>query len=772
MAQPVTRYISTTHRHLRYIIFVDSTISEKTLRRIMQGNLGIWGGRYNPIVPVTDNHIPIEWVNLAMHFDPDYVFYSNKIDALYIKSLNLFQPIDYVEFNEETLSFDLPGINIHYLLHYQLEGSLNQKLPSLLNHTGNWNTPLPFKEFYELNAGLQRVSIEESKWQSKYQTINIDEKKTSNDIGKLIYEGQPYFKSLLSAQHVTSVQLATRDAFTRDRFLWIVYSQDNYLQDLLFFWNRQLYIEPLNRLQQVISSIEELEQLSADPYFEGLCYRLCFGHQIYLASISLTEESLRDIQVEIQPKCNSIQFITQAQVPFPFSIVNAQYINSNFHKESTALVLDKEDFLRFPPLSFEDTTHINRGEYCIDLVIERDTRDKQKEVKFPYGTPLYHLVCRQKARINRNHRISILLQGNSGGIDFKVPDDTDIISTVLSYRQYQKDLHKTPIEYINISNAGQKLSAFYHLFDEDWLNIQQYIEEKFWLQLFRYESDLKQSGIPKGKGIFSYHDIQNEITGLFDKYRPAIKEKIKRDPEIVFDEAWLQRYIERNTQDAYKYHINPGLKYLVEKGGLFIGMRVSCKQCGSNKWYSLAELSHRIGCKGCNNQIIPNIDSKVYYRLSDILVNNLLNDQTTNGKEFDGNYIVLKALLHLKYRYNGFKNSFIWSPCLEFTTKNNWQTDLDIVAILNGTLILGEAKSSAGEFSKKVINGLVWIANNLNPDKIMIACNTGNLAPVAAKIKAGLTNGNCEVIQYVASKPWYHFSGLFGLPTSIPSGED
>jgi hypothetical protein len=195
-------------------------------------------------------------------------------------------------------------------------------------------------------------------------------------------------------------------------------------------------------------------------------------------------------------------------------------------------------------------------------------------------------------------------------------------------------------------------------------------------------------------------------------------------------------------------------------------MKVRCLRCGSNRWYSLTELKDRMSCKGCNNEIVPNIDSKVYYKLSDVLINNVLSDQTRNVKQHDGNYVVLNALLHLKKSGWGEGTSFLWSPPLNYITKGKHKmiSDIDIVVILNGELILGEAKDDTGEFNNKEIKKLIWIGNNLQPDKVLVACNTGNLEPIVAKIKAGLTNPNCEVISYKVDQPRYRFGQLTGLP--------
>lgn len=351
-------------------------------------------------------------------------------------------------------------------------------------------------------------------------------------------------------------------------------------------------------------------------------------------------------------------------------------------------------------------------------------------------------------------------------MELSIPADIEIIRTLLIYREHQNTIVHLPIKHVDLSNAGQKLSALFNLFDQDWSVISSFLEEKFWLSLFIYDSELKDSTILTSKGIFSIKDLYDEIEGLFAKYRDQVALKLKEHDKDNISDELIDRIIKRDIGEAFEYHINADLAYLVKRGGLFMGMKVKCVHCGSNKWYSLTELRDKLSCKGCNNEIIPNIDSKVYYKLSEIVVNNIQSDQTRNTKQFDGNYIVLKTLLYL--RKSGFfsGNSFSWSPPLDIWTKADskpW-TDLDIVVVQDGEFILGEAKSNASEFTAKVINNLIWVADNIKPDKIIVACNTGNLDEAVEKINARKNNPNCEIISYKTGKPWYHFHGLFGLP--------
>jgi hypothetical protein len=150
----------------------------------------------------------------------------------------------------------------------------------------------------------------------------------------------------------------------------------------------------------------------------------------------------------------------------------------------------------------------------------------------------------------------------------------------------------------------------------------------------------------------------------------------------------------------------------------------------------------------------------------------LLSDQTRNAKHYDGNYVVLKTILHLK-EDSQTGNSFLWTPCLDFFGRdgfNHIKSDIDILVIQNGKLIIGEAKMDAKEFNLKVKNSLIWMGDNLMPDKIIVSCHTGDIEKVAKEVQARLVNKNCEVIFYKIYSAWYHFPGIFGVGT--PNEED
>jgi hypothetical protein len=766
-------YVKTLHRHQRLMIFVDNSVSESSLRKIMEGNMHIWGGRYNPIVPVYNSKIAKEWLDVIEHFDPDFIYYSKGIDIIFLESLKLFHPKEYIEMREEGMQH-FPGVNIHCLIHEHVHNMFFTNRSVLLQYEGAWDMEVIAKPFFQLNFGFRPFYDGEKRWTHKLDGIEID-KDNAIEINKQIVTQQPYFKSLLSALHINSVYLDRHRSWNDSRFEWIVYDANNYLNDLLYFWNRQLYFEPKNILTQVISTTEEVEELLKDQWFGYLLKHLSLDNQVSVVSLSLTAGEVKEIQKKMQAVCSHARIETKEISSFPFKPGNIQYAIPNYFKPVNNLILGKSDYLKLPDIHFENGEAIDSGPYAIDVVIEKDTKDEHKEIKFPYETELHFIITKASSRINKQHTASIFVTKDMQGVEFSIPSDFELIRSVLMFRKKNKELVKNPVDYITPSVAGQKLSAFFNLFDQDWSVIKQFLEERFWLQLFRYASEVKESKLPAGRGVFSYQDLIDEIEGLYSKYLTHVRDHLREIPEQQIDDELVNRYVARSKKEAFTYHIDSELNYLIARSALFMGMKVKCRQCGSNKWYSLTELKDKLACKGCNAEIIPNLESKIYYKLSDTIINNLLSDQITNHKHYDGNYVVLKTILHLREDSKQTGNSFLWTPCLDFSGKNGdslIKSDLDILAIQNGKLVIGEAKCNAKEFSGKVKNSLIWAGNHLLPDRMIVSCAEGDLDNVVREIQNGLTDPNCKVVGYKIYPSWYHLPGIFGVGLPKKNNDD
>lgn len=748
------KYVFTTPRHFRALYFVESDISQEVLTEIFHHNIQVWGGRYNPIVPVKDNKIDDSYLELIKPLDPDMIFYSHKVDVEEIKKQIQLYPGSY-EILDERGYPTAGGIDYHYLLNESNRDFMDyhEKLP-ILNIHGSYQIDFIAKNFYKTNFALLDLHANQERLIRGFDIIPIT-KKNHKGINKIITEKRPYFKSILSQLKVNTCVFRPKDLITSDRFEMIISDMSSSNDDLFYFWNRQQYIRPNGHLNQILISKQDFKLLIKDPFFEGVLHLFKIDNTIHISSRTISKDELEQLKDDIQQKFKYIRFDAIFHTTFPYEIYDYRYHNDLENEKTKQIFTNGVDLLKLPTPRLTDRIQ-PKGGYAVDIEVDVDLPGESpaNRIKYPYRYHLYN------GRINKFHNQSYFVNCNTSVIDFKVQNNFEIFQNRLQHIKGDGNNPKdTSIQYVRYSNAGQKLYALLDLFDNNWFSLTSLIGDKFWIDVFRYKSELnkKQSNIPKGKGIFSYKDLVRERQLLYKKHEKAIETKLKNETSELDVEKMIDWYV----NDDFKSYIDYNLQDLLDLGAVFMGIKVKCNTCGSNKWYGLKELQDQLPCKGCNRTVIPRIESTYYYRINEIIINNLLSDVTSNAKDFDGNYVVLKTLDYLK---SGSRQGFSYCCPLDYAVKGKWVGDIDILALQDGKFIIGEAKNDAKEFNNTEIESLIWLANNIEPDAVILAHNMGKLTEKKLQtLRAGISSDRCEIITYQVSRPVYMSGGLWGL---------
>src|ERR1035437_2585711 len=123
----------------------------------------------------------------------------------------------------------------------------------------------------------------------------------------------------------------------------IVYDSSNYLDDLLYFWNRQRYISPKNTLPQILISKAELTELLKNKNLELLLFRINYSRDITLTSCTITDSELKNLKDQIQQLCSQSR-ITYSTIPhFPYEVKNIKFKVSEKIKKTKHLIIGKAD---------------------------------------------------------------------------------------------------------------------------------------------------------------------------------------------------------------------------------------------------------------------------------------------------------------------------------------------------------------------------------------------------------------------------------------------
>ena len=156
-----------------------------------------------------------------------------------------------------------------------------------------------------------------------------------------------------------------------------------------------------------------------------------------------------------------------------------------------------------------------------------------------------------------------------------------------------------------------------------------------------------------------------------------------------------------------KEELEDQLAYLIERDVLHLGINLKCPSCFGQQWYLARNLGQRVECAGCGHSYSMPPSPEWSYKL-----NSLARRAVPSGT-----FMVLQALRELADRATF---SFYYSPSLDVWTNRGTTLvgELDLICLVNGELVLGEAKSGRpkrSEFERFQARML-----ELRPDRVIV----------------------------------------------------
>lgn len=162
-----------------------------------------------------------------------------------------------------------------------------------------------------------------------------------------------------------------------------------------------------------------------------------------------------------------------------------------------------------------------------------------------------------------------------------------------------------------------------------------------------------------------------------------------------------------------------GAVLLLSKSILYRGCIYKCRSCRSADWFGLDEFSQTFKCKRCHasqqvtaeNYWYGELEPGWFYKLDEIVYQFLRH----NG------YVSCLALECLRQRS---EDSFLFSCDLELIKRGSNsrkpEFELDILAIVDGAVVLGEAKKNS-KLERREIKKYLHLANQIGATKIAFA---------------------------------------------------
>lgn len=162
---------------------------------------------------------------------------------------------------------------------------------------------------------------------------------------------------------------------------------------------------------------------------------------------------------------------------------------------------------------------------------------------------------------------------------------------------------------------------------------------------------------------------------------------------------------------------------LLERQVLNRGLLLSCERCSHAAFYPLAQVSQTFTCSRCGAtaSIVqqrwkkPVAEPHWYYALDEVVFQAL---------HLDG-WDVVQALAKLRQQ----ARSFLWTPQTEFYEGEHRRGELDILAIADGRVIVGEAKKGdrlgdTARAERQAAARLLGLAEALTADTLVLASRT------------------------------------------------
>src|ERR1035437_2068144 len=351
-------------RHLRYIYFVSEDYAYDKLFDLIYLNLKSWGGRYNPIIPVNNNVISEKYIALLRNYDPDYVYYSEKVDPEIIKELRVFNPCNYCKLNDDPRRSDIKGVDAFYFLN-----NYDTKFP-VITTNDLWKSKSPLLDYYKLNYGIEAATyVHEYEIGKHYPQIIITPDNLST-FNQVLHQEKPIIKSALSRNNLnTRILRSQKNTYNTD-FEIVIAKDKSSTSDLLYFWNRLLY-EGRNVLY---ITIEELNILSQDKFFGGNLYDLSVDQPINVVSMTINKVDIQDlIENKLRPIAHIRTFQFKDILDFPYEIIDANGIYDRDYGETpkTQTLITNRGLFYLPKLSFTNEVGFYPQKWAVDIEIKK-----------------------------------------------------------------------------------------------------------------------------------------------------------------------------------------------------------------------------------------------------------------------------------------------------------------------------------------------------------------------------------------------------------------
>lgn len=695
---PFSIFAKPRPRRIAFLIDPENS-SDELIDAIFDFNLSHWGGRYNPIIPVSNKTISNDYWQLLAFCDTDIVYSFPKLDEVLIGKINRivapFQLIHHKDYSSRkpTIYLDSEQLDIRYFVrHTETVPRKSFSEPTLLvcNSSNNWK----YYRFFQRNFGVYN-SI--NRIPSQIKTLAIDENSEPDEFFSKMGATRGLVFPIQFSELNTDFQEIS-NSYIHDNFSIVI---GDSLWDWIYFWNR-IFLLPSWRRSQLSQIYLPSSFLESEKNISGLkefissqIYRTgSHPPKIFFVSHDIAKDKLEQIAKEITTGIDAYPSITElARNSFPTIKPNIGSLETHSSTQHYH-VYGKKVFIQNPKPAFldieptQDKPFFAGRTWMVDLKIEYHPErffytNQNYWWRLPKRKGIVRLFAQYRhGRILNNGLVSIEASEKDKNIELHIPDDWSIIYSVIIGEPHYKDdtgqkERLTPYSDLGIWDKGRYIRGFIELFPSLW-HASELVENRFWRSIF--ESLCRRNIEEEDKKLKPIKDKLDKIIPQFitdyDKDPDSKKQYLARyilnqakeqktiiaeiDFETLFKKLDNERKEFKTDKNEYKdFDISEernrkdlidALSSFTEQSIFFQGIKPRCKICGSSFWYYAEDIKNSMVCKGCKSTLHLPVESKWLYRLNDLV---------TNAVSFHGVIPVIWALGHL-LSYS--RDSFIFIP--------------------------------------------------------------------------------------------------------------
>ncbi len=736
-----------------------------------------WGGRLWPIVPAERGELAPMYRRLLANSDPDVVYtycdltgvqvawIDRHVHPWWLGHNNLrpslggerpdYQPALGAEPVDATEAI-IPAVGSRWYPHFT---------PTVL--TANTSAAWHHRRWFSRNFGLvhpSSVSESISAWPCTVVENDWDDTRVLRELAAVRYP-------------ITAASsAATRSKFFRPRtsprgpsYCLVVGDTPS---DWLMFWNLIFTIAPYQweRWHTLCVSPTRFE----DAEFVEALHTFLREHAVrsgenppdlVLRSTSVDDETLRSISESLGAR--HLDPIRRVERVEPWSIRRVEederdsfpILERPWNRESPETTeqqaISSRVLLQRPPSDVALS-----GQWVLDLDVEfhewpKFFSNQQLWWTLPRRVPLPQLFMRKPGRVNGSGSLSYSM-GQPGTVELSIPSREAVLRVALANGRHgylrPDDLRQpgdSPYAEFRLSDEGKYVKGVVELFaglqgasnffgNSFWRSLVEHIchrsarsdvatlepiANKLRKQQQRLISDLKREDFgPLSEHVLSiaraepvrdadltWDKLEQRFVGQRRTYLESHPDYLRgvQPADLEIQASGMTREDERVVQELRR-----ALQEYVEAGVFLQGIRYRCPRCGLGFWQSISEASRSIECAGCRAPIPLKVESEWTYRLNTLVRNTVA---------YHGAIPVIWTLATLRRRA---RTMFLYWPGL--SAFRTWDApiadaELDLVAIRDGKLVIGEVKTVPNEFHEDDLRRLGDLAVRLSADVVVVA---------------------------------------------------